>query len=322
MKTLKTDHLTSLKDLSAREIADLMSLTRKIKSFQKSNIRFTPLRDRILAMIFSKSSTRTRLSFEAGIRQLGGTGIYLNASDLQIGRGETIADTARVLSRFVDAIMIRTYSHEDVTGLAKFASIPVINGLTDFLHPCQTLADLFTISETMTVDWKKPGFRVCYMGDANNVANSWLEAAVILGFGMDFVVPKEYDFGKEIFIHLGLDRKSLPSNIRITNDPSSDIVRDADFLYTDVWVSMGQEKERDARLSVLRPFQINETLIGRCKPSVKVMHCLPAHRGEEISAGVMDGPASVVFDQAENRLHAQKALMTMLMGKGKLKAKS
>jgi len=310
MKRLKTKHFLCIKDLSGDEIRMVLALTKKLKSHQKAGRKFQPLRGKVLAMIFSKSSTRTRISFETGIYQLGGYGIFLNANDLQLGRGESPQDTAQVMSRFVDAIMIRTYSQKEVETLAKNSSVPVINGLTDFLHPCQILSDLFTISEFTRVD---KNLHVLYVGDGNNVANSWLTAAVLLGFKMTFITPEKYGLSDEIFAYAGLDRKNLPGNVRLFNEIRPEAVKDADILYSDVWVSMGQEKEKEERIRAFKQYQINADLLKLAKPTVKVMHCLPAHRGEEITDEVMDSPASIVFDQAENRLHLQKTLLYLLM---------
>jgi len=306
MIKLKTSHLISLKDLSKEEILQLLSFARKIKKKHHLNV----LKDKIIALLFSKSSTRTRLSFEVGIRQLGGSSIYLNVQELQLGRGETIEDTAKIFSRFVNGVIIRTYNHKDIITFAENSSIPVINGLTDFLHPCQILSDLLTISEFKDID---NSLNICYIGDANNVANSWLEAAVILGFNINFVVPEEYNFKKEIFDHIGYKCNNLPENINIEHKFNPSVLSKVDVIYTDVWVSMGQEKERKKRLKVFKKYKINRELIKRCRSDVKIMHCLPAHRGEEIESEVIDSPNSIVFDQAENRLHLQKALLVMLL---------
>ncbi len=312
MIKLRTKHLLSIKDLSADEIYGIFALTKKLKSLQKRGKIYHPLKGKILAMIFSKQSTRTRMSFETGIFQLGGQGVFLNAQDMQLGRGESIPDTAKVLSRFVDGIMIRTYSHKDVEVLAANATVPVINGLTDFVHPCQILTDLFTISERRKVD---KSLHVVYIGDGNNIAHSWVSAAMRLGFRMSFIVPEKYNLNDSIFKFWEIDRQNLPANIGIYHSVQDDVVSTADVLYTDVWVSMGQEAERDAKIAVLKPYQINSELIQKAKKDVLVMHCLPAHRGEEISAEAMDGNHSIVFDEAENRLHLQKALMSALMGR-------
>jgi ornithine carbamoyltransferase len=311
MLKFQSKDLLSIKDLQTDEIFALFELTKRIKRDHKKGKVFAPLKGKSLAMIFSKQSTRTRLSFETGIYQLGGNGIFLNAQEMQLGRGETIADTAKVLSRFVDGIMIRTFSHQDVVSLAQHATIPVINGLTDFVHPCQILTDLFTAVEK----GKKigPSFHVIYVGDGNNIAHSWFSAAMRLGFRMTFIVPEQYNLADEIFSFWNVDRKRLPANIAIEHAVVDETIRSADVLYTDVWVSMGQDAERERKKSILRPYQINQSLIDKAKKDVLVMHCLPAHRGEEISAEAMDGPHSVVFDEAENRLHVQKALMTVLM---------
>ncbi len=311
MLKFKSKDLLSIKDLSSEEIHALFDFTKRIKADQKKGKKYQPLKGKSLAMIFSKQSTRTRLSFETGIFQLGGNGIFLNAQEMQLGRGETIPDTAKVLSRFVDGIMIRTFSHQDVEVLAQHATVPVINGLTDFVHPCQILTDLFTAQEKgKKID---SNFHVIYVGDGNNIAHSWFSAAVRLGFRMTFIVPEKYNLSDSIFKFWGADRKRLPANIAILHTVVDEVVSSADVLYTDVWVSMGQDAEREAKIAVLKPYQINGELIRKAKKDVLVMHCLPAHRGEEISAEAMDGPHSVVFDEAENRLHVQKALMSVMM---------
>lgn len=297
-------------DLQAGELRGILDLTKDLKSWQKKSRPYHPLKGRTLAMIFRKSSTRTRISFETGIYQLGGYGIFLNSQDLQLGRGETIADTARVLSRFCDGIMIRTFGQDEVVELAGNSSIPVINGLTDFVHPCQILADLFTIMERRPLD---SGLKVCYVGDGNNIANTWVSAARLLGFKLDVMAPAAYRLDDAIFQHCGLDPKALPANIRTFDNPDPAVLKDADVVYTDVWVSMGEENEREKKLAALRPFQVNGQLLSMARKDIMVMHCLPAHRGEEIAADVMDSPNSIVFDQAENRLHVQKAVMALLM---------
>jgi ornithine carbamoyltransferase len=310
MKKFKSKHLLSLSDLTVPEILDLFELARKLKSYNKKSKAFRPLKGRVLAMIFKKSSTRTRLSFESGIYQLGGHGIFLNSQDLQLGRGESIGDTARVLSRFCDGIMIRTFDQKEIEELALHSQVPVINGLTDFVHPCQILADLFTIMERKPLG---PELRICYIGDGNNIANTWLSAAQILNFKMDFILPSGYGLKDAIFQHCGIDRKNLPGNITFHEKPDPEIVKNADVIYTDVWVSMGEESEREQKVQALRPYQLNSALIAKAKKDIMIMHCLPAHRGEEITDDVMESPNSVVFDQAENRLHVQKALMCRLM---------
>jgi len=310
MIKVQSKDLLSIKDLSSEEIYILFNLAKTLKNKNKKNNLVKILKNKTLGMIFTKSSTRTRVSFETGIFKLGGQALYLNANDIQIGRGETIEDTARVLSRYLDGIMIRTYAHKDVETLAQYASIPVINGLTDFLHPCQILADLFTYTEKKKLTTNT---HFIYMGDGNNVANSWLVAATVLNFKMTFIVPEEYTLKKEIFDYVGLSSDNLPSNINIVHSIEKDIIASADVLYTDVWVSMGQAAEREERLKILAPYQLNSKVLSMAKSDVMVMHCLPAHRGEEITHDVIESKNSVVFDEAENRMHIQNAIMATLM---------
>jgi len=268
---------------------------------------YKPLKDKTLGMIFDKSSTRTRISFEVGMYQLGGMALFLSSRDTQLGRGEIIADTARIMSRYLDGIMIRTYSQSSVEGFAGYATIPVINGLTDLLHPCQILSDLFTIIE------KKGSYeslKIAYVGDGNNIANSWIEAAARLPFHLALACPEGYDPEADI---LERGRREAEKGITFCRDPL-DAVQDADVVYTDVWTSMGQEDEREERIRALKGYQVNKELLSVAQRDVIVMHCLPAHRGEEITAEVIDGPRAVVFDQAENRLHVQKAILEILLG--------
>ena len=277
------------------------------------------LKGRTLAMIFEKSSTRTRVSFEAGMSQLGGHAIFLSPSDTQIGRGEEIRDTARVLSRYVDAIMIRTYSQESVAELAKYASVPVINGLTDKHHPCQVMADLLTIKERFG---RLEGLKLAYVGDGNNMANSLIEGCVKAGIDISLACPEGYDpdpgvlaWAKGAGGQRGAKKGTggaRKGEVNLVREPKA-AADGADVLYTDVWASMGQESEKAAREKHFRGFQINSGLLGKAKPDAVVLHCLPAHRGEEITDEVMEGRNSAVFDQAENRLHAQKALLELLI---------
>ncbi len=257
-------------------------------------------------MIFDKSSTRTRISFEVGMYQLGGIALFLSNRDTQLGRGEIIADSARIMSRYLNGIMIRTFSQDSVEEFARYATIPVINGLTDLLHPCQLLSDLFTIIE------KRGGYeglKIAYVGDGNNMANSWINAAAKLPFHLDLACPDGYDPDPAI---LKRGMAEAPAGVILHRDPVA-AVRDADVVYTDVWVSMGQESEREERMKRFQGYQVNQALLDRAKKDVLVMHCLPAHRGEEITAEVIDGPRSVVIDEAENRLHVQKAVMEILL---------
>jgi ornithine carbamoyltransferase len=252
-----------------------------------------------------KSSTRTRVSFEVGTWQLGGHALFLSPRDVQLGRGEPVADTARVLSRYVDGIMIRTYAHDEVELLAKYADVPVINGLTDLLHPCQILADILTIRQHLgTIEGKK----VAWIGDGNNMANSWINAAYRLGFELVLACPEGYEPDKAI-----LDRAQSVANVRVVRDPS-EAAQGADVVNTDVWASMGQEDEQAIREKAFKGYIVDDALMSRAKNSAIFLHCLPAHRGEEVSASVIDGPQSVVWDEAENRLHVQKAIMANTIG--------
>jgi ornithine carbamoyltransferase len=259
-----------------------------------------------LAMIFRKSSTRTRVSFEVGMTQLGGHAVFLSDADSQIGRGETVHDTAKVLSRYVDAIMIRTFEHTEVEAFAEHASVPVINALTDLLHPCQIMADVQTVAEEFGNDH---GARtVAWIGDGNNMANSWLNAAYRLGFSLRLACPEGYDPDPEL-----LARAQGNADVVLTRDPS-EAVQGADVVTTDVWASMGQEGEAEQRRAAFQGFLVDEALMAQADPSAIFLHCLPAHRGEEVTSGVIDGPQSRIFDEAENRLHAQKAILLELMG--------
>ena len=304
---MKKDFL-SVYDLTRRDIDRIFSHAANLKAMLKDGIIYQPLAGKTLGMIFDKSSTRTRLSFEAGMYQLGGLAIYLNSRDTQLGRGETIADTARIVSRYLDAVMIRTFSQESVEEFAQHATIPVINGLTDLMHPCQIVSDLFTIVEKKGT---YEGLKVAYVGDGNNVANSWIDAAARLPFRLALACPKGYEPDARI---LERGRKKAPKGISLHRNPVQ-AVRNADVVYTDVWASMGQEAEQEARVKIFEGYQVNRRLLQHARPDAVVMHCLPAHRGEEITAEVLDGPRSVVWDQAENRLHVQKAILEILMGK-------
>jgi ornithine carbamoyltransferase len=302
---LKKDFL-SVYDLTRKDFDRIFSHAATLKAMLKDGIIYQPLAGKTLGMIFDKSSTRTRLSFEAGMYQLGGLAIYLNSRDTQLGRGETIADTARIVSRYLDAVMIRTFAQESVEEFARHATIPIINGLTDLMHPCQIVSDLFTIVEkTGTYE----GLKIAYVGDGNNMANSWIDAAAKLPFKLTLACPKGYDPDARI---LERGRKKAPRGVSLFRDPVQ-AVKNADVVYTDVWASMGQEAEQEARAKVFEGFQVNRKLMQNAKPDAIVMHCLPAHRGEEISAEILDGPRSVVWDEAENRLHVQKAILEILM---------
>jgi ornithine carbamoyltransferase len=292
----------AIPDYSSAELLKLFELAERMRSGSYND---KPLAGKSLAMIFMKSSTRTRVSFEVGTWQLGGHALFLSPDDIQIGRGEPIPDTARVLSRFVDGIMIRTFAHSQVEELAKFATVPVINGLTDLLHPCQVLADVLTIRQHLgTTDGK----RVAWIGDGNNMANSWMNAAYRLGFDLTLACPEGYDPDPAI-----LKRAQTAANVRVVRDPL-EAAEGADVVNTDVWASMGQEAEQAVRAKAFAGFIVDENLMSRAKSDSIFLHCLPAHRGEEVAPEVIDGPQSRVWDEAENRLHIQKAIMANLMG--------
>lgn len=296
----KRDFL-AIDDLSSAELADLIALARSMKI---GRYRERPLEGKTLAMVFAKSSTRTRVSFEVGAYQLGGHALFLSSRDIQLGRGELIKDTARVLSRYVDGIMIRTFDHADVEELAGNASVPVINGLTDLLHPCQLLADLLTIEESLGGIGNRV---VAWIGDGNNMANSWLNAAALLGFELRLACPKDFLPDAEI-----LTRAKSKTKVLVTSDPS-EAAAGAHVVNTDVWASMGQESEAEMRVTAFRDFSVTPEVMQCAAQDAIFLHCLPAHRGEEVDEAVFEGPQSRVFDQAENRLHAQKALMATLM---------
>ncbi|MEA1935408.1 MAG: ornithine carbamoyltransferase [Thermodesulfobacteriota bacterium] len=296
--------LLNIYDLEKAVFDEIFERAKRLKKMLKYGESHTPLKGKTLGMIFDKSSTRTRLSFEAGMYQLGGMAIFLSVHDIQLGRGETTADTASIMSRYLNGVMIRTFSQELVNEFARYATIPVINGLTDLLHPCQILSDLFTLVEKKG---KYEGLKVAYVGDGNNIANSWINAAAKLPFQLALACPAGYDPDETI-----LERGVMEGEVILYRDPS-EAAKDADVVYTDVWASMGQEDEHEKRVEVFRNYQVNKELIGCAKDNAIIMHCLPAHRGEEITADVIDGPCSVVVDQAENRLHVQKAIMEILM---------
>ncbi|MBI2345800.1 MAG: ornithine carbamoyltransferase [Deltaproteobacteria bacterium] len=303
-----TRHLLTLFDLSGDEINRLLARARWLKAERLAGRRHLPLAGKALAMIFEKPSTRTRVSFEVAMYQLGGHALYLSAEGSQLGRGETYADTARVLSRMVDGIMVRTFEQDRIAALAAAATVPVINGLTDLSHPCQILADLVTVMEERgTLE----GCRICYVGDGNNVCNSWIEAAVQLGFTLAVATPPGFEPAAVLRERIARDGHR---HIMLGDDPRV-AVAGSHVVNTDTWVSMGQEGEDlERKRAVFAPFQVNRRLMQHAAPDAIVLHCLPAHRGEEITDEVMDGPQSRVFDQAENRLHAQKALLEMLLG--------
>lgn len=306
---MKGKHLLSLQDLSPKEIDAILDKAIELKQKLKQGEPHEVLHGKTLGMIFAKPSTRTRVSFETAMTHLGGHAIYLGMGDLQLGRGETIADTARTLSRYVDAVMARLFKHEDIVELARNSSVPVINGLTDLLHPCQTLADLQTIREKKG---KLKGLKLAWVGDSNNVCNSLLLGCTLVGMNISAACPKGYEPNVEIVKQAQENAAKSGAKLEILNDPQK-AVAGADVIYTDVLVSMGQEKEREQRIKDFKGYQVNAELLKRAKTDVIFMHCLPAHRGEEVAAEVIDGPHSVVFDQAENRLHAQKAVLAMVM---------
>ncbi len=301
-------HLLRLSDYTPDEILQVLSLSLKLKKQLKEGLMPPILAGKILAMIFTKSSTRTRVSFEAGIYQLGGTGQFLSSNDIQLGRGEPISDTAQVLSRMVDGIMIRTFAQSDVEDLARFGSVPVINGLTDLLHPCQILADLMTYYE------HKGSFcgKLAFIGDGNNVANSLLVGCAKLGLDITVACPDGFEPNCDVLAAAKAAAKQSGSAIVITDDPK-EAADGADAVYTDVWASMGQESDAAEKYRHFTKYQVNSDLLSLCNDDVIFLHCLPAHRGEEVTEDVIDGPHSVVFDEAENRLHAQKAVMALLM---------
>jgi len=298
--------LLNFHDLTADDFALIWEKAATLKKDLREGRPHPSLKGKTLGMIFDKSSTRTRISFEVGMYQLGGIALFLSSRDTQIGRGESVADTARMASVYLNGIMIRTFAQEAVEEFARYASIPVINGLTDLLHPCQILSDLFTIKEKKG---SYEGIKVAYIGDGNNVANSWIEAAAKLPFELALACPEGYDPDKDVIA------KAMPvakKEIKIHRAPAA-VAKDADILYTDVWASMGQEAENEQRKKVFKNFQINAQMLKEAKKDAMVMHCLPAHRGEEITADVLEGTQSIVIDQAENRLHVQKAILEILL---------
>ncbi len=310
MGKLRHKDLISIHDLSPLEIKDIFNLAAKLKKMQKDNEKHEYLWAKSLAMIFEKPSTRTRVSFEIGMWQLGGLAINLDQEAIGLGVRESVGDVAKTLSRFADALLVRTFEHNTVIELAKHSTVPVINGLSDLLHPCQALADLFTIQENKG---KLKGLKLAYIGDGNNVCHSLMLAAAKTGLNMAVACPKGYEPKEEIAKLAFSDAKKSGAEINILSDPVV-AVKDADVVYTDVWASMGQEKQKAQRAKIFQQYQVNKQLMKLAKPAAIVMHCLPAHRGEEITNDVVDGKQSVVFDQAENRLHVQKAILTLLLG--------
>ncbi len=297
-------HLLKLSDLSSEEIIGILNLADQLKYERKNNIRHHHLEGKKLGMIFEKSSTRTRVSFEVGMYELGGHALFLSGKDLQIGRGEPIKDTVRVLSRYLDGIMIRTFAQQDVEDLAAYGSIPIINGLTDYCHPCQVLADLMTIRE---YKGSLKGLKLCFVGDGNNMANSLIVGGLKTGMEVSVACPDNYRPDADI-----LARGFATGRLTVTSDIRA-AAKDADVLYTDVWASMGQEEEKAEREKVFRGYCIDADLMSAAKPDAMVLHCLPAHRGEEITDEVFEAHANDIFDEAENRLHAQKAVLVKLL---------
>jgi len=300
---LKRD-FTKFLDINKKECLHLLKRAKDLKKLRKSGKTYKPLEGKSLAMIFEKASTRTRISFETGMYELGGQGIFLSPNETQIGRGEPVKDTARVLERYVDAVMIRTYAQDVVEELAKWANVPVINGLSDLYHPCQILADLFTIQEYKGAFQNR---KIAYIGDGNNVANSWIEAAILLELNFSLATPERY-LPDEMLFAKAREHKTF----FYSSDPF-EAVKDADVIYTDVWVSMGQEREQRERKKAFAQYKIDDKLLKNAKKDVMVMHCLPAYRGQEITDTVFEKYSDMIFTQAENRLHAQKALLEWLM---------
>lgn len=307
---LKGKDLISIHDLSADEVFEILDCAANLKVMQKNNIPHQYLKGKTLGMIFEKSSTRTRVSFEVGIFQLGGTGLFLSNKDLQLGRGEPIKDTARVLSRYLDGIMIRTFGHDRILELAKFANVPVINGLSDLLHPCQVLTDLLTIREHKGKNFRS--LKMAYVGDGNNMTNSYLYGAAKVGMHLTVATPANYKPNAEVFENALTDAEETKAELSWTENPV-DAVKDADIIATDTWASMGQEAEHDERKKIFAPYQVNKELLKHASKNAIVLHCLPAYRGEEITDEVFENNAHVIFEEAENRLHTQKAIMALTM---------
>lgn len=299
-------HLLKMLDLSKEEILDILNLADQLKYENKNGIEHHILKGKTLGMIFQKSSTRTRVSFETGMYQLGGQALFLSNRDLQIGRGEPVQDTARVLSRYLDGIMIRTFEQKEVEDLAKYGSIPIINGLTDFCHPCQVLADLMTIRE---FKGRFEGLKMCYIGDGNNMANSLIVGGLKVGMEVSIACPKDYQPAAEVLEFA----KGYGDKFSMTDVPL-EAAKDADVLFTDVWTSMGEEAETETRKIAFKGYQINDDIMAVAKADAMVQHCLPAHREEEITEKVFEAHANEIFEEAENRLHAQKAVMVKVMG--------
>ncbi len=304
-------HLISIHDLTAAEVAGLFRLSAEVKA---EPAKFhNHLHRKTLGMIFEKSSTRTRVSFEVGMAQMGGHALFLSSRDIQLGRGEPISDTAKVLSRYLDGIMARTFAHQTVTDLAKYGSIPVINGLTDELHPCQSLCDYFTLTEVFGGLDKLRGRKLTYVGDGNNMAHSLMFGASKVGMDVAIASPKGYEVQGKYLELARQDAAAAGTQVIVTNDPR-EAVAGASAVYTDVWASMGQEQEAQERLRAFQGWTVDSALMAHARPEAVFLHCLPAHRGEEVTAEVADGPQSRIYDEAENRLHIQKAILLWLMG--------
>jgi ornithine carbamoyltransferase len=306
---MKGKSLATLNDLTREEIEQILKTSELLKLQLIRGQEHPVLKGKTLAMIFEKPSTRTRVSFEVGMWQLGGYALYLSSNDLQLGRGESIADTARTISRYASGIMARVFAHQTILDLIRYSSIPVINGLSDFSHPCQGLADLFTIYEKKG---RLEGLKLAYVGDGNNVAHSLIEGSSKMGMNIILACPKGYEPDSKVMAQGKKEAKKNGSDVKVTNDPK-EALKGADVIYTDVWTSMGQEKEKAERIKILKPYQINSKMVKGAKEDYIFMHCLPAHRGEEVTDEVADSRKSVIFDQAENRLHTQKALMALIM---------
>ncbi len=307
---LKGKDMLSIHDLSVDEVQEILSFAKELKAMQKAGVEHHILEGKTLGMIFEKSSTRTRVSFETGMYQLGGQALFLSNRDLQLGRGEPIKDTARVLSRYLDGIMIRTFGHDTVLEFAKYADVPVINGLTDLLHPCQVLTDLLTIQEYKGKSLS--GLKMAYVGDGNNMTNSYMYGCAKMGMAFVAATPKDYKPDATVMKQAIEDAEETGASVAWVEDPA-EAVKGADIVVTDTWASMGQEDEHDARKKIFVPYQVNKELLSHADKRVIVMHCLPAYRGEEITDDVLEKNANVIFDEAENRLHTQKAIMALTM---------
>jgi ornithine carbamoyltransferase len=305
---MKKDFIT-LTDFTAEELQQIIKAGVALKKKLKQGEEFTPLKGKSLGMIFHKPSARTRISFDVGFFQLGGHPLLLSEAEIGFGKRESVGDLGQMFSRYLDAVMIRTYSHQSVIDLANSTQVPVINGLTDYNHPCQVMADLMTLSEYRE-DLKS--LKIVFIGDGNNVCNSWFHAAGILGLNLTLTCPSGYEIPQEVWDDTMQYAKQTGATLAITHDPVK-AVKNADVIYTDTWTSMGQEKEAETRRNAFKEFQVNKTLMAHCAEDYLVMHCLPAHRGEEITDEIIDSNHSIVFDEAENRLHAQKSIMVMLL---------